>query len=261
MIEVWLRGPLTDTPILVQPAAHALLQAREEVESYVETVDDTQLWTQPAGAASVGFHLQHLTGVLDRLFTYARGETLSQTQLETFEQEGKPTKARTARTLVAAFSNQIDSALEQLKTVDASMLAETRYVGRKQLPTTLLGLYVHAAEHTMRHVGQLLVTVKVLAEADNEVGDEAEGVRYSINSFDDNNLAMLESEHDTIPVPRSFLPAGCREGDVLLLEERRRDSSSQLVFRLDSNKTRERLEAARGLRASLKRAPQGNMKL
>ena len=34
------------------------------------------LWTRPAGLASVGFHLQHIAGVIDRLFTYARGEAL-----------------------------------------------------------------------------------------------------------------------------------------------------------------------------------------
>jgi uncharacterized damage-inducible protein DinB len=37
-----------------------------------------------------------------------------------------------------------------------------RFVGRAKLPSTVLGLLVHAAEHTMRHTGQLLVTVQVL---------------------------------------------------------------------------------------------------
>ena len=31
--EVWLRGPLPEVPALLQPVAHALLQAREEVEA------------------------------------------------------------------------------------------------------------------------------------------------------------------------------------------------------------------------------------
>lgn len=41
-------------------------------------------------------------------------------------------------------------------------LLEPRSVGRAQLPSTLLGLLVHAAEHTQRHVGQLLVTARIL---------------------------------------------------------------------------------------------------
>ncbi len=75
--EVWLRGPLPDVPALLQPVAHALLQAGEEVETLVADFPKKNLWDRPSGMASVGFHLQHLTGVLDRLFTYARGEVLS----------------------------------------------------------------------------------------------------------------------------------------------------------------------------------------
>jgi hypothetical protein len=41
-------------------------------------------------------------------------------------------------------------------------LTHKRVMGRKLLPTTLIGLYVHAAEHTMRHIGQLSVTVRIL---------------------------------------------------------------------------------------------------
>jgi hypothetical protein len=31
--EVWLRGPVDHIPVLLQPVAHALLQAREEVNA------------------------------------------------------------------------------------------------------------------------------------------------------------------------------------------------------------------------------------
>ncbi|HEY0609498.1 MAG TPA: DinB family protein, partial [Chitinophaga sp.] len=64
--------------------------------------------------------------------------------------------------LVHAFDAQVAHAVEQLKTLEAEQLTEIRTVGRKQLPSTVLGLLFHAAEHTMRHTGQLLVTVKVL---------------------------------------------------------------------------------------------------
>jgi hypothetical protein len=48
-----------------------------------------------------------------------------------------------------------------LRTVSESTLAHFREVGRQKLPSTVLGLYVHAAEHTQRHVGQLLVTARI----------------------------------------------------------------------------------------------------
>ncbi len=51
---------------------------------------DEALWDRPGGVASAGFHLQHMAGVLDRLFTYARGEALSGQQLEALAAEGKP---------------------------------------------------------------------------------------------------------------------------------------------------------------------------
>lgn len=79
--EVWLRGPILDIPPILQPVAHALLQAREEVDTLLIGFPETYLWEKPAGMASPGFHLQHLAGVIDRLFTYARGESLSKGQL------------------------------------------------------------------------------------------------------------------------------------------------------------------------------------
>jgi hypothetical protein len=87
--EVWLRGPLPDVPPLLQPVAHALLQAREELDAALLDFPESELWARPAGVASVGFHLQHLTGVLDRLGTYARGLSLTSTQLESLSVEGK----------------------------------------------------------------------------------------------------------------------------------------------------------------------------
>jgi len=87
-MEYWLSGPVENIPSLLQPVAHALLQAREEVRESVKDFPQSLLWHRPGGAASVGFHLQHLTGVLDRLFTYARGEHLNHQQLEYLKAEG-----------------------------------------------------------------------------------------------------------------------------------------------------------------------------
>lgn len=160
--EVWLRGPLPDVPLLLQPAAHALLQAREEVEALMQGFPDSLLWERPAGVASPGFHLQHLSGVIDRLFTYAKGQKLNENQLTALRAEGQPVENLTVLVLVTRFHEQVDNALEQLKRTDEKTVLEFRGVGRAQLPSTVLGLLAHAAEHTMRHVGQLLVTVRVL---------------------------------------------------------------------------------------------------
>lgn len=160
--EVWLRGSLPEIPSLLQPVAHALLQAREEVMEIIKDFDVEKLWIKPVGMASVGFHLQHLTGVLDRLFTYARGEMLTERQSQILKAEEEVNESLSLEDLVQNFSHQVESALDQLKNTNETTLIETRGVGRAKIPSTIIGLYVHAAEHTMRHVGQLLVTVAVL---------------------------------------------------------------------------------------------------
>lgn len=160
--EVWLRGPLPAIPALLQPVAHALLQAREEIDELMKDFPEALLWERVAGLASVGFHLQHLTGVLDRLFTYAQGHALSPVQLQYLAAEGATQGNIHLQALVHAFDAQVAHAIDQLKTLEPAQLTEIRTVGRKQLPSTVLGLLFHAAEHTMRHTGQLLVTVKVL---------------------------------------------------------------------------------------------------
>jgi len=167
MPEVWMRGPLLDVPPLLQPVAHALLQAREELTELMTGFPDELIWVRPRGrggeVASIGFHLQHLTGVLDRTFTYARAEALSPAQLDALSAEGRPAEI-TVLALVEQFSQQVDRAMQQLKTTDDTTLTDWRGVGRQQLPSTVLGLLVHAAEHTMRHVGQLSVTARLLPD-------------------------------------------------------------------------------------------------
>jgi hypothetical protein len=159
--EVWLRGPLENIPPLLQPVAHALLQAREEVNELMAGFPEKLLWLKVAGMASPGFHLQHLSGVLDRMLTYARGEQLNQTQLEFLANESE-FQGLGFEDLLNKFNRQVDIALEQISHTGEATLTQTRGVGRKQTPSTVIGLLVHAAEHTMRHTGQLLVTVRFL---------------------------------------------------------------------------------------------------
>lgn len=158
--EVWLRGPLPEYAPLLMPIAHALLQAREDVERVAMEATAEALWQRPGEAASAGYHLQHLGGSLDRLLTYARGEALDEAQRAALMQEGTPGASGSA--LVPAVLAQIDRALDQLRHTPVESLVEVREVGRARLPSTVLGLLFHAAEHTTRHVGQLITTLKVV---------------------------------------------------------------------------------------------------
>lgn len=159
--EVWLRGPVPDVPPLLQPVAHCLLQCREEVNAHVAGLTPEEIWMTPYGAASVGFHVRHAAGSVDRLFTYARGEQLSAAQRAQLASERAPDLAPNAGPrLVAGFEEAVDQALAQLRSTDASSLLDFRGVGRAQLPSTVLGLLFHAAEHTHRHIGQLVTTVR-----------------------------------------------------------------------------------------------------
>ncbi len=160
--EVWQRGTVAGVPALLQPVAHALLQAEEEITGAVKNMPASLLWLQPAGVASIAFHIQHITGVLDRLFTYAKGELLSEEQLHYLSLEGKRNEAITAEILLTNLREQVEQAIEQLRRTNESILTDKRGIGRKQIPTTVIGLVFHAAEHTTRHTGQLLVTAKVV---------------------------------------------------------------------------------------------------
>jgi len=166
--EVWQRGPLPDIHPVLQPIAHALLQAREEIPIYMKGYPQVLLWSHLAGLASPGFHLQHLSGVLDRTFTYARGESLTPAQFEQLHEEGNDSEGGyTIEELLDRFSSQVDKAILQLKNTDPATFGDYRAIGRAGLPSTVIGLMVHAAEHTMRHVGQLLVTTGVLKGGHN----------------------------------------------------------------------------------------------
>ena len=162
-LEVWQRGPINDIPALLQPVAHALLQAAEELDEMMNNFPAEILWKRPANVASPAFHLQHLSGVLDRVFTYSRNESLTDIQLRELQDEDISSQENiTVLSLHNRFKNQVQQALTQLQNTDENILKEYRGVGRKQLPSTVIGLLVHAAEHTMRHIGQLGVTIRIL---------------------------------------------------------------------------------------------------
>ena len=161
--EFWLRGPLEGVPPLLQPIAHSLLQTREDASRAGERLTVEQLCEKPGGAAPAGFHLRHIPGVIDRLFTYARGEALGAAQHATLRAESDPgDPPEEAEALVERLRAGIDRALAELRGIDEERLLEARKVGRKELPSTVLGLLFHAAEHAQRHTGQLIVTARVV---------------------------------------------------------------------------------------------------
>lgn len=161
--EVWLRGPLPDVPALLQPVAHSLLQSREEIRATLARLDARLVEERPGGAASAGYHVRHAAGSLDRLLTYARGESLTAEQLSALESESHESGSpNAAEQLTALFDSAIERALAQVRATPESTLREARAVGRSKLPSTVIGLLFHAAEHTQRHAGQAMTTAKVV---------------------------------------------------------------------------------------------------
>lgn len=160
--EYWLSGPIPDVPPLLQPAAHALLQSVCEVKTYLTGFPEEKLWKTPFGRASVGFHIRHMTGVVDRMLTYAKEKVLTEEQFLFLRNEGNGQNAPSSSVLISDFEKKVNEALAYFKTTSESALTEERFVGRKKLPSTVIGLLFHAAEHSQRHAGQLLVTVSAL---------------------------------------------------------------------------------------------------
>ena len=163
--EVWLRGPVAGVDPALMPAAHALLQTMEDAQAATAGLGIDDLWKSPGTAAPVGFHLKHLAASTDRLLTYARGERLTDAQRAALADEKSPgTPPADAATLLARLRATVDVAIDQLRATPASTFQEPRQVGRSAA-STVLGLLFHAAEHSQRHAGQIVTTVKILRGA------------------------------------------------------------------------------------------------
>ena len=161
--EPWLRGPLPGIPAALQPAAHALVMAREDVDGAVAGLTPGLVWARPGGLPPIGFHVAHLAGSTDRLLTYARGDTLSAAQMQALTREQTIADERPEfASLLEAWHASVDRALTQLAATPDAVLTEPRGVGRAQLPSTVLGLLFHAAEHASRHTGQIVTTARLV---------------------------------------------------------------------------------------------------
>lgn len=165
-LEAWLGGPIPGIIPLLQPAAHAIEQVRRDLPPLLRSLDPTRFWARPGGSASIGYHATHLAGSLDRLFTYARGEQLVDTQRAALARERAIDEARPAIEDVAGLVEQaLEGALSQLARTKAEELLVMREVGRAQAPSTTIGLLFHGAEHTARHAGQIITLARVTAIA------------------------------------------------------------------------------------------------
>jgi uncharacterized damage-inducible protein DinB len=162
--EWWQRGPVDGVPSMLQPVAHILLQVAESVDELVHDLSEEQWNARPANVASVAFHVRHIPAVIDRLFTYARGESLSEHQFAALRAEGDPMTQSEIPNALQAVRDRVDAAVNELRTIDPSTLGDFRAVGRAKLPSTVIGCLVHGAEHAMRHVGQLSVTARIVRQ-------------------------------------------------------------------------------------------------
>jgi uncharacterized damage-inducible protein DinB len=160
LAEPWLRGSLGEVPAVPRAVLHALELAGEDLQKWCGELTDEQLNARPGGLASVGFHLRHIAGSVDRLLCYAEKRPLSGEQLSFLksELEGGATVAGSFRVV----EQTLVVAVGRIRALAAQNLEESRTVGKRQLPTTLGGLLVHVAEHTQRHVGQAIVTARIV---------------------------------------------------------------------------------------------------
>ncbi len=158
-VEPWLRGPLAGVHPLLAPTLHAYMQAQEDLAHWTEGLSDEQIWSRPHGLAPVGFQLRHIAGSVERLTAYLRGEQLTTQQVETARTEMEPGPNRVE--LLEMVARSLQESEQVIRALDPATLTHARAVGRKQLPTTVVGLVVHLAEHTQRHVGELIVISKL----------------------------------------------------------------------------------------------------
>ncbi len=159
-VEPWLRGTHTDVPAVGRAVLHALELALDDLTRWTEGLSDDEVRSQPLGLTSIAFHLRHIARSTDRILTYAEGGQLTVEQLAALkaEQGGEESRAE----LLAEIETSFRNAAERIRALAAADFNTFRSVGRKQLPTSIGGALIHVADHTQRHVGQVVTTAKVV---------------------------------------------------------------------------------------------------
>ena len=154
-----MSGPIPGVDTFVAPLLYSFQMARQDLAAWTEGLSGNQIWATPHGFGSVGFHMRHIAGSVDRLMTYVEGNQLSEAQMAALRAEKEPGASR--EELLAAIDTAFAKAEAIARALDPAHLTDPRGVGRKQLPTTVIGLLVHIAEHTQRHVGQAISAAKL----------------------------------------------------------------------------------------------------
>jgi uncharacterized damage-inducible protein DinB len=161
--EPWLRGPVAGVHPAIQPLLFSFTQIREDLRHHTAGLSNQDVWKPASGGGTLGFHLRHIAGSVERLTSYVFGEQLSEKQLAELKTESEP--RGTLEELLTGIDTALAAAENRVRTLEPAALEEPRYVGRKMLPTTVFGLLVHIAEHSQRHVGQAITIAKSLRAA------------------------------------------------------------------------------------------------
>jgi hypothetical protein len=178
MAEPWLRGTLTEVDAVRRQVLHALELAGEDVSQWCAGLSDAEMNARPFGVASVAFHLRHIARSLDRLLTYAEGRALSGAQTDALGREMDG--GALAEVVMAEVRAGLGEARRRVLMIWAGSYEEPRGVGRTMLPSTVGGLLVHCAEHTQRHVGQAVTTVKVVTGMQRNGNGNSGSVRFAV---------------------------------------------------------------------------------
>lgn len=159
-VEPWLRGTYAEVPPVGRAVLHAFDLALDDLTRWTKGLTDGEVHAQPLGLPPVAFHLRHIARSTDRLLSYAEGNQLSVEQLNALkaEQSGEESLAALLAEAEASFT----IAADRVRVLATANFDTLRGVGRKRLPTSIGGALIHVADHTQRHVGQVVTTAKVL---------------------------------------------------------------------------------------------------
>jgi uncharacterized damage-inducible protein DinB len=161
--EPWLRGTHADVPAAGRAVLHALELALDDLTKWTAGLSDEEVHAQPLGLTAIAFHLRHIARSTDRILTYAGGRQLSAEQLAALKAEqGGEGKRETLAELLAEVEASFTDAAERIRVLATADPNTPRFVGRRQLPTSIGGAMVHAGEHAARHTGQVVTTAKVI---------------------------------------------------------------------------------------------------
>jgi len=158
--EPWLRGTYADVPAAGRAVLHALDLALDDITKWTAGLTGEEIHSAPLGLTPIAFHLRHIARSTDRILTYSEGNQLTQEQLAALKVES--TGDETLAELIAAVEISFSNAAERIRVLATADLNTPRFVGRRQLPTSIGGALIHVADHTQRHTGQVVTTAKVI---------------------------------------------------------------------------------------------------